>query len=42
MPDADHSTWVDPAEMAELMIELTQPTKTNLSGSLIVVNAKMH
>ncbi|GIC76666.1 SDR family NAD(P)-dependent oxidoreductase [Moritella sp. F3] len=42
MPDADHSTWVDPAEMAELMIELTQPTKTNLSGSLIAFNGKMH
>lgn len=42
MPDIDHSTWVDPAEMAELMIELTQPTKTNLSGALIPFNAKMH
>jgi len=42
MPDIDPSTWVDPAEMAELMIELTQPTKTNLSGALIALNAKMH
>ncbi len=42
MPDVDPTSWVNPAEMAELMIELTQPTKTNLSGSLIVVNSKMH
>ncbi len=42
MPDMDHSTWVNPAEMAELMVELTQPTKTNLSGSLIAFNAKIH
>lgn len=42
MPDADYSTWVDPSEMAELMIELTQPSKTNLSGSLIAFNGKMH
>jgi len=42
MPDVDPTSWVNPTEMAELMIELTQPTKTNLSGSLIVVNAKMH
>lgn len=42
MPDIDPSTWVDPTEMAELMIELTQPTKTNLSGALIAFNAKVH
>ncbi len=42
MPDVDPTTWVNPAEMVDLMIELTQPTKTNLSGSLIVVNSKMH
>ncbi|MDX2320143.1 MAG: SDR family oxidoreductase [Moritella sp.] len=42
MPDADHSTWVNPAEMAELMIELTQASKTNLSGSLVTLNGKMH
>lgn len=42
MPDIDPATWVDPTEMAELMIELTQPRKTNLSGSLIAFNAKMH
>lgn len=42
MPNIDPSTWVDPAEMAELMIDLTQPTKTNLSGALIAFNAKMH
>ena len=41
MPGADYSTWVDPAEMAELMIELTQSSKTNLSGSLIAFNGKM-
>ncbi|TVU64239.1 SDR family oxidoreductase [Vibrio atlanticus] len=42
LPEADHSTWVDPADLAELMIELTQPSKTYLSGSLITVNNKMH
>jgi NAD(P)-dependent dehydrogenase (short-subunit alcohol dehydrogenase family) len=42
MPDIDPANWVDPAEMADLMIELTQPTKTNLSGALIAFNAKMH
>ena len=41
MPNADFSTWVDPAEMAELMIELTQASKTNLTGSLIAFNGKM-
>ena len=42
LPEADHSIWVDPADLAELMIELTQPSKTYLSGSLITVNNKMH
>lgn len=41
LPDADHSTWVDPADLAQLMMELTQPNKTYLSGSLITVNNKM-
>lgn len=42
LPEADHSTWVDPADLADLMMELTQPNKTYLSGSLITVNNKMH
>lgn len=42
MPDVDPTTWVNPVEMAAFMIELTQPTKNHLSGSLIVFNAKMH
>ncbi|WP_172380114.1 SDR family oxidoreductase [Vibrio sp. Vb339] len=41
LPDADHSTWVEPADLAQLMMELTQPNKTYLSGSLITVNNKM-
>lgn len=42
LPEADHSTWVDPVDLADLMMELTQPNKTYLSGSLITVNNKMH
>ncbi|MDO6498036.1 SDR family oxidoreductase [Photobacterium sanguinicancri] len=42
MPEVDPTTWVNPTEMAELMIELTQPSKTNLSGSLVIINSKMH
>ncbi|PTP08569.1 short-chain dehydrogenase [Vibrio splendidus] len=42
LSEADHSTWVDPADLADLMMELTQPNKTYLSGSLITVNNKMH
>ena len=42
MPEVDPSTWVEPAQLAELMIELSQPGKTNLSGALIALNGKMH
>ncbi|MDP2487756.1 SDR family oxidoreductase [Vibrio splendidus] len=42
LPEADHSTWVDPVDLADLMMELTQPNKTYLSGSLITVNNRMH
>ncbi|CDT83200.1 SDR family oxidoreductase [Vibrio coralliirubri] len=42
LPEADHSTWVDPVDLADLMMELTQSNKTYLSGSLITVNNKMH
>ncbi|WP_086970464.1 SDR family oxidoreductase [Vibrio coralliirubri] len=42
LPEADHSTWVDPVDLADLMMELTQPNKIYLSGSLITVNNKMH
>ena len=42
LPDADHTTWVAPSDLAELMIELAQPSKVYLSGSLITVNNKMH
>lgn len=42
LPEADHSTWVDPVDLADLMMELTQPNKTYLSSSLITVNNKMH
>ncbi len=42
LPEADHSTWVDPVDLADLVMELTQPNKTYLSGSLITVNNKMH
>lgn len=41
MPDVDHNDWVDPAQFAEIMIELTQPSKTNLSGALIPVQGRM-
>ncbi len=33
IPDVDHTSWVDPAQLAEIMIDLTRPSKTNLSGS---------
>lgn len=42
LPNADHTTWVAPSDLAELMIELAQPNKVYLSGSLITVNNKMH
>lgn len=42
MPESDASTWVDPVQLAELMIELSQPSKTNLSGALITLNGQMH
>ncbi|MGF1757220.1 SDR family NAD(P)-dependent oxidoreductase [Photobacterium sagamiensis] len=41
MPDVDHNDWVNPSQFASIMIDLTQPKKTNLSGSLIPVQGKM-
>lgn len=41
MPDVDPMTWVDPIQLAEIMIDLTQPSKTNVSGALIPVSGKM-
>ena len=41
MPDIDHTSWIDPAQLAEIMIDLTQPSKTNLSGALVPVQGKM-
>lgn len=41
IPDVDHTSWVDPAQLAEIMIDLTRPSKTNLSGALIPVQGKM-
>lgn len=41
MPDVDPMTWVDPIQLAEIMVDLTQPSKTNLSGALIPVSGKM-
>ncbi|MGF1872757.1 SDR family NAD(P)-dependent oxidoreductase [Photobacterium indicum] len=41
MPDIDHNEWVNPSQFASLMIELTQPAKTNLTGALIPVQGKM-
>ncbi|MCW8331400.1 SDR family NAD(P)-dependent oxidoreductase [Photobacterium sp. SDRW27] len=41
MPDIDHNDWVNPAQFAEIMIDLTQPSKTNISGALIPVQGRM-
>ncbi|MCD9495632.1 SDR family oxidoreductase [Photobacterium carnosum] len=42
MPDADPATWVHPSDLADLMIDLSQPNKSYLSGALITVNNKLH
>jgi NAD(P)-dependent dehydrogenase (short-subunit alcohol dehydrogenase family) len=41
MPDQNHHNWVNPSQLANLMIQLSNPSLTDLSGALIPVNARM-
>ncbi|MGF1681220.1 SDR family oxidoreductase [Photobacterium minamisatsumaniensis] len=41
MPEVAPNGFVDPNEMADFMIEISQPSKTNLSGSLIAFSSSM-
>ena len=38
MPDADHSTWIQPAAIAEVILFLASPAARSISGALIPVS----
>jgi len=38
MPDADFSTWVQPAAIAEVILFLASPAARSISGALIPVS----
>lgn len=39
LPDIDPAHFVDPAQMAGIMIDISQPTRHQLSGALIPINS---
>ncbi|WP_028113401.1 SDR family NAD(P)-dependent oxidoreductase [Ferrimonas kyonanensis] len=41
LPQVDPAQWIDPAQLASLMIDLTRPGRPNLTGALIPVNGAM-
>jgi len=41
MPDEDPSSWVDPEQLAGVMLDLSQASRANVSGALIPVQGKM-
>jgi len=41
MPQADHSAWVTPAELAEAMLFLLSPTASGVTGALLPVSGRV-
>jgi NAD(P)-dependent dehydrogenase (short-subunit alcohol dehydrogenase family) len=41
MPDADHSAWVTPAELAEAMLFLLSPAASGVTGALLPVSGRV-
>ncbi|WEM43641.1 SDR family NAD(P)-dependent oxidoreductase [Photobacterium sp. DA100] len=39
LPDIDPANFVDPAQMASIMIDISKPTRYQLSGALIPINS---
>jgi NAD(P)-dependent dehydrogenase (short-subunit alcohol dehydrogenase family) len=40
MPDADHSAWVRPDELAEAMLFLLSPAASGVTGALVPVSGR--